>query len=390
MSKNFTFNTAPTVQMRRQRITGLSYGCTSSYSMGTLYPFYCEEILPGDTFKVDSDLVIRLTSSFIKPVYGSMFADVFYFFVPWRLVYDDWACVFGENKDGYWANQHVYEVPHLFAQNVTSKSLADYLEFPVGNINAPVNVLYHRAVALIWNEFFRDENYQQPVYIHKGAAQGDEAMNSNIWSVNNYTGMCPPINKYRDYFTSVLPSPQKGEALEIALGGNDPLLVYAGKNPHPSQTEFFNGNNPIQWSKANGSPFDATKSGYYGIQPRATTASTVYQADGVYDEQGTGSFAGSIGLSPQNLYADPTSLRIGNVNDLRMAFQAQKILERDALGTRYCEHILNTFGVTNPDSRLQRPEILNSAKIPINIQQVASTQANTASSSILRSLRLIL
>lgn len=372
MSKNFTFNSAPAIQMRRSRIGGLSYGVNSSYSMGRVYPFYVEEILPGDTFKVKSNMVARLSSSFIKPIYGNLFVDVFYFFVPWRLVFDDFPCIFGENKDGYWKRSVETFVPTTYSgQTVVSKSIADYLEMPVGTLSDPVNILYHRANALVWNEWFRDQNYQEPVYIHKGAFHSSEAFNGNEWSPSNYTGMCPPISKYRDYFTSVLPGPQKGDPVSVPLGGFADVITLAQTHSVP--------NVPLSFINPTGS-----------ILPPGSLAGTMNLELGVNGASTRGTLVGSAitsdvnlagtRLIPDNLVADLSNATTVDVNTLRMAFATQKILERDALGTRYVEHILNTFGVTNPDSRLQRPELLNASRFPLNVQQVAST--NGASSSL--------
>lgn len=377
MSKNFTFANAPSIQMRRSRISGLSYGVNTSMSLGTLYPFYVEEVLPGDSFKVKSDMVLRLTSSFLKPIYGNMYADVFYFFVPWRLVFDDFPCVFGENKNGYWANQQVYNAPTLTGQEVFSKSIADYLEMPVGNINTPLNVMYHRALALIWNEWFRDENYQEPVHIQKGAANAlGEAMNNRPWAPDNYTGMCPPVSKYRDYFTSVLPNAQKGSAVEFSAFGDNLLPVVTGNTRSISPAQYpgigFTSRFVVDGTFPAGD-------GMYNVALRSNSDGTggasargILYADSTPESPiNTGIY--DVSLVPNNLYADPSQVPAISVNELRMAFAAQKILERDALGTRYVEHILNTFGVSNPDARVQRPELLNAGRININVQQVAST-----------------
>lgn len=376
MSKNFTFNSAPAIQMRRSRISGLSYGVNSSYSMGRAYPFFVEEILPGDTFKVKSNMVARLSSSFIKPIYGNLFVDVFYFFVPWRLVFDDFPCIFGENRDGYWKQTVETYAPTTPAnQVVTSKSIADYLEMPVGQLSDPVNILYHRANALIWNEWIRDENYQEPVYIHKGAFHSSEALNGDEWSPSNYTGMCPPISKYRDYFTSALPGMQKGDPVSVPLGGFADVVTSSLTHTVPNvPLSFINPNGSILPSSYDAGTMNL-ELGVNGASTRGTLLGTAITSE--VNPAGTR-------LIPDNLVADLSKATTVDVNTLRMAFATQKILERDALGTRYVEHILNTFGVTNPDSRLQRPELLNASRFPLNIQQVAST--NGASSDSLAQL----
>lgn len=369
MSKNFTFNNAPAIQMRRSRISGLSYGVNTSLSMSKVYPFYVEEILPGDTFRVKSDMVARLSSSFIKPIYGNLFVDVFYFFVPWRLVYDDFPCIFGENKDGYWKQSVEKFAPTTPAgQTVVSKSISDYLEMPLGTITDPINILYHRANALVWNEWFRDENYQKPVYIHKGDFHSSEALNGNEWSPTNYTGMCPPISKYRDYFTSVLRSPQKGDPVELNIIDQS-IPVVTKSNTYPIDADA-----PLMSFRSRN---NLGGSSYYDLAVKTPFAAQGTKAGTLYAIGGGVSPGSGVdtGLVPNNLYVDLNSLSLGTVNDLRLAFQMQKILERDALGTRYVEHILNTFGVTNPDSRLQRPELLNASRFPLNIQQVASTNS---------------
>lgn len=375
MSKNFTFNNAPAIQMRRSRISGLSYGVNTSASLGRVYPFYVEEVLPGDTFKVKSNIVARLSSSFIKPIYGNLFCDVFYFFVPWRLVFDDFPCIFGENKDGYWKNTVETFAPALPAgQDVYSHTVSDHLEFPLGKINTDINVLYHRANALIWNEWFRDENYQEPVYIHKGEVHTSETLNNNEWSPTNYTGLCPPISKYRDYFTSALPDPQKGDPVMIGVQGTA-APVHTGPF-YDIQSDYggvvFGAHGSLD-PNAEFIPLGLSVS-QVGDNSRGTLhtdLSNVYASEPLGEP-----------VYPKNLWADLSNINLmTSVNDMRLAFQLQKILERDALGTRYIEHILNTFGVTNPDSRLQRPELLNASRFSLNVQQVAATNAPTSASS---------
>lgn len=383
MSKNFTFNTAPAIQMRRSKINGLSYGVTSSYSMGRVYPFYNEEVLPGDTLKVNSRIVSRLTSSFIKPIYGNLFVDVFYFFVPWRLVYDDFPCIFGENKNAAWKPLTPTYAPTAKEMTVSSKSISDYLEMPVGLFNGDINILYHRANALIWNDWFRDENYQDPVLVQTGDFNATaETLNNNEWSADNYTGKCAPISKYRDYFTSVLPEPQKGDAVDVGVvvagtrtgpGGYADLPVYTRALGWSTIEPY-----PLTFQRAGGGELPDAP---YALIGNPVGTPPIIQSELQINSDGSSTSSGS-GLVPDNLYAYWPGGTMGTVNDLRQAFQLQKILERDALGTRYVEHIMNTFGVSNGDARMQRPELLNVARFSLNVQQVASTQEGGESGSL--------
>lgn len=151
---NFTFSNKPILRMRRSKFD-LSHHVKTMCNSGSLIPFYVQEIYPGDTFKIKTTNVCRTTAPFIRPVMDNMFLDMFYFFVPNRLVYDHWEEVMGENKTGYWKNSEQYVVPQI-AGVVAKGSLADYFGLPLGNISGanPVSVLPFRAYALIWNEWF--------------------------------------------------------------------------------------------------------------------------------------------------------------------------------------------------------------------------------------------
>lgn len=376
-TKNFTFNNAPAIQMSRSRITGLSYGVLTSTSLGRLFPFYNEEILPGDTIKCRSSIVSRLTSAFIKPIYGNLYLDTFYFFIPWRLVFDKFPNVFGENTESAWANQTVYECPHQFQQTVVSKSIADYLEIPLGLSSAPINTMYLRAFALIYDQWFRDENFQAPMHIQKGVWNAVEALNGDAFSPSNYTGLCPQINKYRDYFTSAVPAPQKGSAVEISPASFSPLVV----NPSSG--------NPVS-SLGGIAKFGASGIGdldsFGGFPINVSNASTNLTTPNLEGGQAYLFGDNRVPFGGDVYPIDSSNLGINlasgvTVNDLRLAFQTQKILERDVLGTRYVEHIFTTFGVSNPDARLQRAELLGARSIKIDIQQVANTGSNNNAQS---------
>ena len=220
---NFVFGSVPMIRASRSRFD-LSQSIKTSGNVGKLYPFFCQEVYPGDTFKINSTILSRLSSAYLRPVMDNLFLDQYFFFVPSRLVFDKWAQVFGENKSGKWANTTPPTVP-TFKNTGSSGNIAlhdnvcAYINLPVGqdlgdNIK-DISLLPYRAFALIYDEWFRDENNVQPMQIQKGDAAASEKLNNDAWSPNNYLGKCPSVAKFHDYFTTCLPSPQKGDPVEI-------------------------------------------------------------------------------------------------------------------------------------------------------------------------------
>ena len=220
---NFVFGSVPMIRASRSRFD-LSQSIKTSGNVGKLYPFFCQEVYPGDTFKIKSTVLTRLSSAYLVPVMDNLFLDQYFFFVPSRLVFDKWAQVFGENKSGKWANTTPPTVPTF--QNSGGDydvplhdNVCAYINLPVGqslgdNIR-DISILPYRAFALIYDEWFRDENNVQPMQIQKGDAASSEKLNNNPWAPNNYLGKCPNVAKFHDYFTTCLPSPQKGDPVEI-------------------------------------------------------------------------------------------------------------------------------------------------------------------------------
>ena len=219
---NFVFGYVPMIRASRSRFD-LSQSIKTSGNVGKLYPFFCQEVYPGDTFKINSTILSRLSSAYLRPVMDNLFLDQYFFFVPSRLVFDKWAQVFGENKSGKWANTTPPTVP-TFKNTGSSGNIAlhdnvcAYINLPVGqdlgdNIK-DISLLPYRAFALIYDEWFRDENNVQPMQIQKGDAAASEKLNNDAWSPNNYLGKCPSVAKFHDYFTTCLPSPQKGDPVE--------------------------------------------------------------------------------------------------------------------------------------------------------------------------------
>lgn len=396
MSKNsqFTFSANPSVTMRRTKFQ-LGYNKLMSANMGTLYPFYFEEVLPGDSFKVHSKILSRITTALVKPAFANIFLDVYYFFVPSRICYDKWVNIFGENTEGHWANVQSYSVPKIPVQfrsvasenKVVSGSVADYLEVPLSTFqngatsNKYISALPFRAFALIYNDWFRDENYMDPVAVSKGELNSlsDEYLNGDAWSVNNYTGMLPKVSKFHDYMTSLLPSPQKGNAVDVLSNTFLPLSVTNSLSSLGGVPKFNNGDyGRFLQVSSSGELRMVDSVGFSLPQGSLSDGRTVNYSSGssggipFSDTNINVSGVGSKAITDTNLGVTfPNSL---NVNDLRLAFQTQKILERDARGgTRYVEYIKSAFGVSSPDARLQRPEFLGGKRLTIGISQVAQT-----------------
>ena len=355
MSNNFS--TVPNINISRSKFTS-RYHHKTSFNMGKLIPFDVIEVLPGDTFKLKMNEVCRISSALIRPIMDNLFLDVYYFFVPNRLSMDKWAQVMGENKNGYWVpatEQTVYT--HQFGE-VKQGSIPDYMGLPLGDYRTTshypvVSILPFNAYALIWNEFFRDENNQAPVQLINSSKA---SANCKEWSPTNYCNAYPaPVCKLHDYFTSALPAPQKGEAVKFSIIG-DAKVVDKGNNVLPS---------------------DLSKINLYGVnnQKLTSTHSLFSNAFGQFAyQESVSSGQGSVVPLDVALVAKTSDLTVANVNDLRFAFQLQKMLEKDARGgTRYREYLQSHFGVTSPDSRMQVPEFLGGARLPVSIEQVEQT-----------------
>lgn len=408
---SFVFGSVPMIRASRSRFD-LSQSIKTSGNVGKLYPFFCQEVYPGDTFKINSTVLARLNSAYLRPVMDNLFLDQYFFFVPSRLVFDKWAQVFGENKAGAWANSVAAVVP-TFKNTASSGNIAlhdnvcAYINLPVGqDLGANVkdiSILPYRAFALIYDEWFRDENNVQPMQIHKSDAASSEVLNNNDWAPNNYLGKCPNVAKFHDYFTTCLPSPQKGDAVEIGtVTLPERVLPVAGMPVSPngdSSNDIItvNQQNLSQALNSAGYLYDSNQEvGYLrggtsvdgwgvslpNLSPMISNSSSGDILRGI---QGSGYDNSKPIFTLNNLAAYDKGLALGSatVNDLRYAFQVQKMLEKDARGgTRYREYILSHFGVSVADSRVQVPEFLGGKRSPLNVQQVAQTSQNTTDSPL--------
>lgn len=340
----------------------------TTFNVGDLVPFYCDEVLPGDTFDIETSKVVRM-QTLVAPIMDNIYLDTYFFFVPNRLVWEHWRELMGENTQSAWVPQAQYTVPQITAPantGWTAGTIADYFGIPTGIAGLSVNALPLRAYALICNEWFRDENLTDPLYIPVSDSTVVGTNGTNYINDVAKGGMPFKASKYHDLFTSALPAPQKGPDVTIPLGTTAP--VYA-KNGFDTTNISTSG---ILWKSSNQSiPTGAHNTVFYDT----TNGALQYLDKNAYSV----STSDLLGVYPSNLQADLSLASSASINALRVAFQIQKLFEKDALGgTRYIEVIKSHFGVTSPDSRMQRPEYLGGNRIPINIHQVLSTAETTS------------
>ena len=305
----------------------------------------------------------------VVPIMDNLWLDSFFFFVPYRLVWDHWVNMHGERKNPGDSVDYICPTVTAPDNGFGFGSIYDYLGIPPDK-KLTVNALPLRACNLIYNEWFRDENLQDSLTVNTG----DENDSPTTYSLFRR-------GKRHDYFTSCLPWPQKGDSVEVSLGGTAPVKISSTAND--KKTVTFSGLTvPYSWSGSEGSGSanvslpkvsytSGSGSGTYSFKPGfASNASFTF-----------GDATGSWSTDSLSAFADLSTASPITINSLRYAFQLQKLLERDARGgTRYTELLQSHFGVTNPDLRLQRPEYLggSSTRITINpVQQTSSTNDTT-------------
>lgn len=352
-----------------------SHQLLTTINEGELVPIYCDEVLPGDTAKVHLNGLIRMSTP-IYPIMDNCYMDTYFFFVPCRLLWEHWENMFGENDTNYWAEKTEYSTPTCKIggkSGLLNGSIGDYFGLPTGVKNEiKVNALPARAYAMIYNEWFRDENVEAPIML--GYKKTDEAKNDDnpgeTYTYANEPEVTADVNeadlyarkpakagKFHDYFTSCLPSPLKSDPVEINLTGNAAVNVFTNKE----LTNKLTDNVPIY--------LNGTGTAYPEIinVPGATGESDPALLKGASTNQGTTGREGYLGANLNDVNAI-------SIQDLRMAIALQHIFEADARnGTRYREFLSGTWGVTSPDSRLQIPEYIGGQRIPINVNQVVQT-----------------
>lgn len=320
----------------------------TTFDAGYLVPVYVDEVLPGDTFNLKMTAFARMATP-LFPTMDNLYLDSFFFFVPNRLIWNNWQKFMGQQDNP--GDSISYVVPQQVspAGGYAVGSLQDYMGLPtVGQVSAGLTVshcaFWPRAYNLIWNEWFRDQNLQNSVVVDKG--DGPD-------TASNYTLL--RRGKRHDYFTSALPWPQKGNAVSLPLGTSAPIIG--------------NGNVTKVYNAA-----DSTKRNMWLDTGSYTNIGTNP------GPSGSGNLLFSNVSGDVGLYADLSQATAATINQLRQSFQIQKLLERDARGgTRYTEIVRAHFGVISPDARLQRPEYLGGGSSPITINPIAQTSGTGAS-----------
>lgn len=350
------FSALPKVEIHRSLFDRTSQ-LKTSFNVGKLIPIYADEYLPGDTFTMDTAMVIR-TSTMIKPVMDNMFLDLYYFAVPNRLVWEHFKEFMGENTSGPWTQTTEYTIPQVTAPSGgwSQGTIADYFGIPTKVSGLSVSSLFFRAYALIWNEYFRDQNLQNPTDVPKTDAN-ENGVNTGVLETDACKGGLPlPVNKIHDYFTSALPEPQKGPDVSIPLGTTSPIV-----------------NDGVLWFKGQNSGANMQVIAGANINVSSTGNA------GIWNNGGASAQNGEPLVYNSGLQVDLSNATAATINQLRLAFQTQRLYERDARsGTRYIETVKGHFGVESADARMQRPEYLGGKRIPINVDQVVQTSSTDA------------
>lgn len=380
------FSQVPSVELPRSTF-GRPFDHKTTFNVGDVIPLFVDQdILPGDTVKVTSSKVIRL-QTLLTPIMDNIYFDTYWFFVPNRLVWSHWKEFCKENTSSAWIPQTEYQIPSISSpeNGFDYGTLADYMGLPCkvewdNEAKRRPSALPFRAYALIMNEFFRWTPVTDPLVIPMGDSNQTGSNGSNYITDVANGGKPFKAAKYFDYFTSCLPSPQRGPT--VAFGTNP--IVTAKDMPVKTGASIYNPNSyplainaPGMAADTYGLPYVYSLTGsdtiHYNI---TTTADTnIFNEDGTLKE----SPADSKRYSPVNLWADPANaISVSGVqfdiNELRLAFQLQKFYERLALGgDRYQSVILSMFGVHTGDARLQRPEYLGGNRIPLSINEVTNT-----------------
>lgn len=359
------FNNVPQTHVSRTRFKR-DQNILTTFDAGKLVPFYVDEVLPGDTFSVNTAAIIRMTTP-KYPVMDDAYIDFYYFFCPNRILWDNFKHFMGEADETPWMPEKTYKVPAITIGNGTSDlnygpqegSILDYMGVPTNvytkekDVKFEVNALPVRAYVKIWNEFFRDQNVGNPAALNTGDGNliyvDDNINANNILMRAQHGGRCLPVNKFHDYFTSCLPYPQRGPEVKIALTGNAPVKMFDdnGINGATNPTTI--------WMSGNASSLSQ------------------YAAENTIVAMGSMEQTGGDSIS-RYIATDLSNIEAATINQLRQAFAVQHYYEALARGgSRYREQVRALFGVSISDKTVQVPEYLGGGRYHVNINQIVQT-----------------
>lgn len=345
-----------------------SHGLKTAFDSGYLIPVELQEVVPSDTVDFDGKFLARL-APVVTPVMDRVVMDLHAFFIPSRLIWNNFTKMMGERVN---PNDSIdYVIPTIkmtYGDDFGVGSLADYLGLPVNQLTATsggtdVSVLPFRAYQKVWDDWYRDENLQNSV-IRSSSELGDQTSDISKWVKLRKRG------KRHDYYTSALPFPQKGEGVNLPLGGLAPVITSTNQVPPGTRSDMY-----LRWYNVADNTAYKSPSGeksYIGLSSGGNATSAFSAGNGEEDAR----------LAPMNLFADLSDATAATINSLRMAFQLQRMMESDARGgTRYVEIIRNHFKTICPDARLQRSEYLGGASLPITFSPIAQTSSTADGST---------
>lgn len=339
----------------------------TTFDSGKLIPFFVDEVLPGDTFQVDTSAIIRMTTP-KYPVMDDAFIDFYYFYCPNRILWDNFKEFMGEVKDTPWMPTKTHKVPTIVVQGSKSsgpieESILDYMGIPTKIKNDfEINALPIRAYIKIWNEYFRDQNVENAAVLKTNDEKAYYAddKNANVETTLKYAntgGRCLPVNRFHDYFSSCLPYPQRGPEVSVPLTGNAPVALRSS-----NQYDITYGNLEFVLGKTQAS--NAAGSLIYTQNPVSRKQQLLYG--------GTDRTNGEIGNG--YIYADLSSVTATTINELRNAIAVQQYYEAMARGgSRYREQVQALWNVTISDKTAQIPEYLGGGRYRVGMNQIVQT-----------------
>ena len=369
------FNQIPEMKASRTRFNR-DQTILTTFDSGKLIPFYVDEVLPGDTFNVNTAAIIRMTTP-KYPVFDDAFIDFYYFYCPNRILWDDFKQFMGEVENTPWMPTKEYKVPQIVIKGTAEEgkpkenSILDYMGVPTKvGAQFSINALPIRAYVMIWNEFFRDENVENAA-TWKSTSENVEYQDTN--DEGNLEGnlqraikggRCLPVNKFHDYFTSCLPYPQRGPAVPVPMTGNAPVRLgdtfgtyinYAGPIEMVlSKNASQNVAGSIAYKNPTGKPDEKKQMQFSGVEKTS-------------GESGAGGW----------MYTDLSTVTAATINDLRKAVAVQQYYEALARGgSRYREQVQALWNVTISDKTVQIPEYLGGGRYHVNINQIVQTADN--------------